>query len=120
MMKKKRPAYEIFIVAVCVVLSVLISGALYAGRLKIQKGQLLQTELGSFRRAIMAYRLEHRANPPSLDALTERADGGEGAPYIGVLPGFKEGRAIDPFGNPYVYEPESGWVSSSSVGFERW
>ncbi len=30
------------------------------------------------------------------------------------------GKPVDPFGNPYVYDPKSGWLHSTTKGYGSW
>ena len=121
-MKKRRPSYEIVIVVAAVLLAVVVAAALTASRAELEKRSLMTRELSAMRGAIAAYRLIHKVNPESLGALAaaRHRAGGEEMPFIDRLPGGGEGVAIDPFGHPYAYDPNSGWVASTAPGYERW
>lgn len=121
-MQKQRPVYEAIVVSLVVVLALVMSATLYAGRAKVQKGGMLMVELETFRNAIQAYRLANGENPPSLVDLAKAkiGDEGEARPYLDPPPALEGGRAIDPYGNPYAYDSKSGWISSSTPGYERW
>ncbi|HPQ80598.1 MAG TPA: hypothetical protein PLZ86_02625 [bacterium] len=122
-MHKKRSVYDIVVVTIVVVLALVMSAKLYAGRSQIQKSGMLVVELGSFRNAIRAYRLVNKANPSSLEELTKTGIETEVElrPFLEKLPALDEdGRPVDPFGSPYSYDSERGWVSSSTSGYERW
>ena len=122
MAERKRTVYEYIVIAAIVVISVSLAAALYAGRAKVRKGHLLVQELSMLRNGIQIYQLVNRKNPSSLAELVEGTYESESEPrrYVGPLPTDSAGRLIDPFGNPYAYDPQTAWVSSKTEGFERW
>ncbi|MFA5811765.1 MAG: hypothetical protein WC956_05485 [bacterium] len=120
--KRNRTGFEILVVVVVVALTLVMGASLYAGRAKVEKTSLLLSELGMLRSSLMTYRLVNHRNAQDLFQLANEkyeADGAE-KPYIERLPMNDKGAVVDPFGNPYAYDPNSGWVSSSTPGFERW
>ena len=122
MAKRKRTVYEYIVISAIVIVSVSLAAALYAGRAKVRKGHLLVQELSMLRNGVQIYQLVNRKNPSSLAELVEGTYGSGSEPrrYVGPLPTDSEGHLIDPFGNPYVYDPTSAWVRSQTEGFERW
>lgn len=122
MKKGKRPSYEIVIVVIVVALAVVLSAGLYAGRMKIEKGNLLAQELAMFRSSLMLYKTINWKNAGSLEELelSQYEVGGASRPYLDKLPVSKDGRTVDPFGNPYSYNPATGWVSSTTPGYAYW
>ena len=122
MVKKKRSSYEYVVVFVIVLLSVTLAVSLYAERAKVQKGNLLIQELSTLRSGIQIYRLFNNKNPASLEELTEStySVGSIKKPYLERLPLDKNGNLVDPFGNPYIYDPNGAWVKSQTNGFENW
>lgn len=96
----KRASYEIFLVTVVVLLSVMLAIGIYRGQTKVEKGRLLMHELSMMRAEISRYKMTNRENPPNL--------------------GIIHGVTIDPFGAPYGYDTNSGWVKSTSRGYELW
>lgn len=122
MNKIKRPIYEVTVVLIVVILTVVLGLGLYAGRARMQKCKLLMNELSMLRSAVMTYKMINKRNPDSLGdlvATTYKADSVE-KPYLDTLPGLVEGRVVDPFGAPYAYDPESGWLQSSSPDYRSW
>jgi len=117
-----RSPYEMVVVAVVVVLAVVLGASLYASRAKYQKGSLLVQELGAMRSAIATFKIANKKHPAELKELvtSEYELGGVKRPFLERLPMSSDGRLVDPFGNPYVYDPSAGWVSSSTPGHERW
>lgn len=121
-MKKKRPSYETVIVVVAVLLAVIMGAALTASRAELEKRSLMTRELSAMRGAIASYRMLKKANPTSLGELAAASHPvGEGdMPFIDRLPGGEADAATDPFGHPYAYDPQTGWVASTTPGYERW
>lgn len=122
MYKAKRPAYEIVIVAIVVTLSIVLSAALYSGRMQIRKSNMIIHELAMLRSSITLYKMINRENPVDLEVLakaTYQADEIKRT-YVDHLPRDKSGKVVDPFGNAYRYDATSGWVQSTTKGFERW
>ncbi len=122
MLKRKRPAYEIVIVTAIVVLTVALSIGLYSARSRVIKGNLLVSELANLRASILLYQKLNRANPPDLAVLvsTTYEIGETRQPYLERLPADAGGELRDPFGGAYRYDPRTGWVSSTTSGYERW
>jgi hypothetical protein len=120
--KVKRSPFELLVVLVVVGLTIVLGASLYAGRTKIEKSNMLINEMSALRSAILLYKIVNHKNVPDLAVLatTEYNMGGVERPYIEHLPMDKSGKIIDPFGNPYLYDSKSGWVSSSTRGCERW
>lgn len=119
---KKRPTYEVVIVVAVVVLSILLGGGLFSGRAKLGKMRLLIQELSMLRSGITHFMMIKRHVPSSLEALVkETYKAGElDAPFIDRVPRSDKGETVDPFGNPYRYDTGSGWVASTTRGFEKW
>lgn len=123
MRRRRRPFYESIIIGMVVALSLIMGASLTRARAKVEKDNLLINELSEIRTAIVAFKATVGSFPATLADLgsqTFDAGGGEKRPYLEGLPMAPEGMWIDPFGNPYVYDPASGWVKSSSPGHERW
>lgn len=122
MLKRKRPTYEIVIVTAIVLLTVALSIGLYSARSRVIKGNLLVSELANLRAAILLYHRLNRATPPDLAALvsTNYEIGESKQPYLERLPADSGGELRDPFGGAYRYDPKTGWVSSTTRGYERW
>ena len=45
---------------------------------------------------------------------------GVNRPYLESIQVNAEGKLIDPFGKPYVYDAKRGMVSSAAPGYEKW
>lgn len=93
---KKRPAWESAVIFLTVAVSLWMTVALYAKRDRVFKERLLIYELMTFRNQVAADLLVHRKKPETM-----------------TLP-------MDPCGHPYQYNPETGWVSSSTPSYRHW
>lgn len=120
---RARAKYEVVIVIIIVVLAVALSIGLYAGRTKIYNGKRLINELQGMRTAVQLYITLNHSVPPSLETLAKSTfDAGDETqrPYIENLPINDKGEVIDPFGHPYKYNPQKGYVYSTTPGYENW
>lgn len=118
-----RSTLEVVIVTVLVLLVVVLSVAIYAGHNKLNKSKALISELQAMRMGIMLYKKITDTNPPSLDLLAKEvysSGGGRTHHYLLKVHRDANGAIIDPFGHPYVYLPEKGWVHSATEEYERW
>ena len=118
-----RAKYEIVIVVIIVVLAVALAMGLYAGRTKIHNGKRLVNELQGLRTGVELYMTLNRSIPSNLETLAKSTyDSGDGTqrPYIENLPTNEKGQIIDPFGHPYKYDPKTGYVCSTTPGYQTW
>lgn len=122
MAKAKRSMCEVVIVVIVAVLSVIMGMGLYSGRAKLVRSELLSRELSMLRTSITLYKTINHRNPKGIGVLAGESynTDGESRSYINHIPGGQGGVAIDPFGNPYLYDPETGWVRSQTLGYEYW
>ncbi len=120
--KIKRKSYEIVIVTIVVSLAVVLAVSLYASRAKYRKGDMLSRELSTMRSALTTYKLLNKRNAADINALvgSDYEMDGVKRTYLDMLPMSEDGKIIDPFGNPYLYNPSTGWISSVTPGYERW
>ncbi|MBI2345929.1 MAG: hypothetical protein HYV03_03425 [Deltaproteobacteria bacterium] len=91
---------------------------------RLAQQRSLAFELQILRSAVALYKVVKRQNPPSLVALateTYRLPGDEETRrYLQASPLERDGSVRDPFGTVYVYEAGSGWIRSSTKGYEFW
>ena len=97
-----RPFWEKCLLFLVLFASFSLSVALYAKKDTLQKSQILRWELMNHRQEVIAYLLDYRTLPKSLEAI------GKWTPLT------------DPLGHPYAYNPETGWVSSTTSQFTNW
>ncbi|OGQ50408.1 MAG: hypothetical protein A3I09_03135 [Deltaproteobacteria bacterium RIFCSPLOWO2_02_FULL_47_10] len=122
--KKPRAKYELVVIAVLLVAAIVVAFGIYTKRDRLGKSTIMISELSSLRSAVQTYKTMNKANPPSLEALTKLnysfEPGQPAQPYLNKANVGKAGAVIDPFGNPYKYDANTGWVMSSSNGYEKW
>lgn len=123
-MKKKRPKYEWLVLLVVMAVASGLGYNVATKRESLQKTQLLQNELSQLRTAVTIYKTLNKANPPNLNVLTmERfnfAGTDQTMPYVSNVRVNPDGHVLDPFGQPYAYDAQSGWVASVTDGFQNW
>ena len=95
--RSSRAGWEYFVLVCVVGCSMLLAVSIYAKRDQVAKERLMILELQRLRNEVMATMLEHRTRP------TEFAN----------IP-------LDPFGNPYHYNPKTGSVSSATPKYKGW
>lgn len=120
--EKKRSPYEVAIVTVVIILTVVLAVGLFSSRAKVEKGRLLGQELSQIRSSISTFIIINKHYPKSLDELASSTYTFDSTsrPYVEFLARAKDGGVVDPFGNPYSYDPKSGWVNSTTVGYQTW
>lgn len=120
---QRRPAHETVVVVAAVVVAVALSVGIFARRATIGSERALIHELAALRNASALYCALNRSLAPDLGAVVAgSADGGEGTRLSSISErAFNSGeRIVDPFGNPYLYDPATGWISSQTKGYELW
>ena len=124
---KKNRMFEIIGVALVILLTFSLTLATFYFQRLVTKQRILFHELRVLRTSVNLYRAVNNHNPRNLNELATgtfhfpgenvqrkyldyriQKDGNEGT----VL--------IDPFGNPYSYNPQKGWVKSSTEDYKFW
>lgn len=120
----KRPLYEKFIIMAVVAASIFTAISVYSSESKFFKDRILMYELESMRSAVITYKLLNKSNPSDLQQLVHMkysfSLNEKDRQYLGNVHTDKEGFPIDPFGNRYVYDRTSGWVTSTTEGYKDW
>ncbi|OGQ16215.1 MAG: hypothetical protein A2W61_02600 [Deltaproteobacteria bacterium RIFCSPLOWO2_01_44_7] len=101
--RMNRSGWEYFLIISIVGFSLILSVGLYAKRDRVFKERLLILELSRLRSHVIAYMLEYKQHPSDLKLWTK-----------------DYGLKVDPFGNPYHYDPRSGWVSTTTPSHKHW
>ena len=121
---KKRPVWEIIVLAVILVLTITLVGSTYSSQQKFEKQKNLHHQLQLLRTAVLLYKSVNKTNPIEIAQITE---GTFTLPeetltrhYVEHAPKLSNGKLTDPFGNPYAYDPETGWIKSSTPGYDFW
>lgn len=85
---------------------------------------LTRQELWQIRHAVFMYLAIHGELPPDLNTLTMEMvrdpDNEKGFPLLDRIKSDSEGRLIDQFGRPYIYDRSSGQVKSQSPCCLKW
>lgn len=117
-----RAKYEVVVVVIVVLLAIALAVGLYSARSKVHNDKLVINKLSAIRSAVMLYADINRAMPPDLETLTKSTYevGGVSRPYLDSIETDAEGKLVDPFGEPFVYDAKRGMVSSASPGYEKW
>jgi hypothetical protein len=122
MARARRSTFEIIVVIAVVAFTVVMGAGIYAKRVKLQKSELLIQELAMLRSSLAIYKILNHQNAESLAELAQGEYDVDGAwrPYVDKLPPVEDGDVLDPFGSPYAYDKKTGWVLSTTPGFESW
>lgn len=90
----------------------------------INNQKLLFYQLQAIRTSVNLFKAITRSNPADLVELATseyRFPGEEQKMrYLSTISANNDGFIVDPFDNPYVYDRETGWVKSSTRGYELW
>lgn len=97
--RSQRKPWELVVVALAVAGAMWMSLALYAKRDQVTKERLLILELETLRNQVIAHMLAERKIPPEL---------------------ILSGSMVDPFGNPYHYDSDTGSVFSGTREYMNW
>ncbi len=91
------------------------------------KEEALKMELHNIKLTIKLFTVMNRRYPSDIKELTRgrysialpEGDFFE-EEYIRGLKLDEEGNILDPFGNPYSYDPQTGKIRSQTPGYEAW
>lgn len=97
---RQRPAWEKYLVALLVLISMGFSIAIYAKRDRVFKQKLMMNELVTMRNLMLVYYMDHKKFPKDLEEIVKSS--------------------IDPFGHAYYYDDKKGWVASQTPGYIDW
>lgn len=122
--KPKRKWFE----RVAVIGLVLVVGSLAASNVYFQdkfgKQRMLFYQLQILRNSINLYKIINNKSPETLEMLATGVYKFPGEDltkrYIENAPIDKDGKVIDPFNKPYYYDSKTGWIRSSTTGYEFW
>lgn len=122
--KKSRAKYEVVIILLVIIAAVVVAFGISRAQSKAEKSKLMISELEQMRAAITTYVTLNKTTPPDLVDLTKMtysfAPGDQAKNYLSNIKVGKDGELVDPFGNPYKYDSKTGWVSSSTKGYDKW
>ncbi|MBU4484139.1 hypothetical protein KKA47_01825 [bacterium] len=120
----KREWWEVVVmVSIGLIVAALVLSSVYFER-QMVKQRTMFYQLAILRNSVNLYKSVNRHNPPGLKELVEGYYQFEGEKvtrrYVENASIDEKGEVVDPFGSAYKYNPATGWVMSSTSGFEFW
>jgi len=86
--------------------------------------RLMRNQLQSLRTSVSLFRTVEGRPPADIGELVQGSfsyrDEDVRRPFVDPFLVNEAGLILDPFGNPYSINPESGWVRSTTPGYELW
>ena len=114
---------HIVVIVVVLVVAFLVGANIYYQRLDTRQKALFY-QLQIMRNAINLYKIVEKKNPGSLVELGEGMytfpGDKETKKFLLNAPFNKDGEMVDPFDSVYMYDNRTGWVRSSTNGYEMW
>ena len=124
---KKNRVFETSGIVIVILLTFALTIATFYFQRLVTKQRILFHELRVMRTSVNLYRAVNNHNPKSLNELATATFRFPGEnvqrkylDYRIQKNGERESELIDPFGNPYSYNPQKGWVRSSTREYEYW
>lgn len=92
-----------------------------ASHRRIVAETLLRNQLQGLRTAVQIYLLLNKSNPPHLLAAADGASA-KGTSLLDdlQLTADAKGNLLDPFGQPFEYDRQSGWARSTTEKYREW
>ena len=123
-MKYGRRHFERGALLAVAVIAVLMMIMAFRFERRLINQRLMFYQLQSMRKSVELYKAITKQNPQSLKVLatTDFSFPGEEQKHRYLeSPGMNDrGFFMDPFGHPFLYDAKSGWVKSSTPGYEFW
>lgn len=114
---ERKKVYKVVAVAVLLVLA-LTGVAIHFAR-KSEKERALIYQLQQLRVAVQIFIKVNHQKPPTLSSVID-AQYNFGHPWRWRFERDSAGTPLDPFGNPFKYDPDSGWISPQTPDYENW
>lgn len=120
----KRNKFEyVVIVAIVLVVAMLVGANIYFQRQESRQ-KALYYELQMIRSGINLFKVVENRNPKNLAELARDVyqfpGDKETRKYLTNVPFNDKGELVDPFGNGFIYDYKTGWIRSSTSGYEMW
>lgn len=128
-----RTVFETLLVTLLIAFFLFMAIEKYSTSVKPLRETALRIELSALRDAVTHFALINNRLPLSLKELVSKdiivaGSDIEGTDYqIKIVGKYmeaatldKEGNPLDPFGNRYEYDPETGKVTPTTGGYETW
>lgn len=119
----KRLTERVALVIIAIFTIIVMSMTIHYER-KISNQRAMFYQLEAIRTSVNLFKAINKRNPTNLQELIigQYSFPGEEMKhsYLQYPPGGDSKDFLDPFGNPYAYESLSGWVRSTTRGYEFW
>ena len=121
-----RTTFETLLITSLVGILLVIAISNFLTSVRLVREVALRSELGNIRTAVILYITLNRRYPASLRDMVREGytlPTGSGLikyKYIEGMAVDKDGNLLDTFGAPFTYESKTGWVKSSTKGYESW
>lgn len=124
---KKNRIVEVTGVVIIVLLTFALTLATFYFQRLVTRQRILFHELRVMRTSVNLYRAVNNRNPKNLNELATATFHFPGEnvqrkylDYRIQKNGERDNELTDPFGNPYSYNPQKGWVRSMTKQYEYW
>jgi hypothetical protein len=112
------------VLIVILIISIVAEGLLLHMERRVAFQNAMRYQLQAVRISINLFKAIEKRNPSDIKELAMahfRFPGeSEQRRFLEGITVSPNGLALDPFGNPYIYDPVSGWVRSSTRGYLDW
>ncbi|MBM2839358.1 MAG: hypothetical protein HW415_1983 [Deltaproteobacteria bacterium] len=121
-----RTTFETLLITSLVGVLLVIAVSNFLSSVRLTREAALRIELSNIRTSIILYVTLNRRYPVSLMDMVREGytlPTGSGLVKYKYMEGMavdKDGYLLDTFGAPYTYESKTGWVKSSTKGYESW
>lgn len=113
-----------FVLTAILVVTISVEGLLLGMEKKISNRQVLYYQLQAIRTSINLFKAIEKRNPTDFKELSSKIFQFPGESlkrhYLEGVPLDKNGVPLDPFGEPYKYDPHSGWARAGSLLYVDW
>lgn len=119
-----RNQFEYFVVVIIIAVVAMLVGANIYYQRQAAKQKSLYYELQVIRSGINLFKVVEKRSPKNLTELargTYKFDSDKDTKkFLYNVPFDKSGNLVDPFGNVFMYDYNTGWIRSSTKGYEMW
>lgn len=123
-----RTVFETLLITSLVGILLVFAVSNFLSSVRLTREAALRIELSNIRTSIILYVTLNRRYPESLSVMVREGytlptGSGSGLikyKYIEGMAVDKDGNLLDTFGAPFTYESKTGWVKSSTKGYESW
>lgn len=122
-MKHGRFIERLFLLLISIGAVYFVAYTVYSD-LRATKQRTLYYQLQILRMGVNIYQLVNHRNPLSIEDLFTRTYQLPGNPsqrhFVEGIAAEANGRILDPFNNSFFYDPMTGWIRSTTSGYEFW